>query len=133
MALTAKELLLELLGEDYFDQQEWDGEFTLIMDKEGIDKVLDILEYDEDDLSEFHTRAGFIKTDNHYFQVLHYHDPSYTKISGYLINDYAQEDGIWMEVGKHHFSMDYEDLCGREHVLKAKLLEPIFHLPSYVD
>lgn len=60
MALTAKELLLELLGEDYFDQQEWDGEFTLITDKEGIDKVLDILEYDEDDLSEFHTRAGFI-------------------------------------------------------------------------
>lgn len=133
MALTAKELLLELLGEDYFDQQEWDGEFTLITDAEGIDKVLDILEYDEDDLSEFHTRAGFIKTNNHYFQVLHYHDPSYTKISGYLINDYSIVDGIWFEVGKHHFGKDDEYLYGREHVLKAKLLEPIFHLPSYVD
>ena len=133
MALTAKELLLELLGEDYFDQQEWDGEFTLITDIEGIDKVLDILEYDEDDLSEFHTRAGFIKTNNHYFQVLHYHDPSYTKISGYLINDYSIVDGIWFEVGKHHFGKDDEYLYGREHVLKAKLLEPIFNLPSYVD
>lgn len=133
MALTAKELLLELLGEDYFDQQEWDGEFTLITDKEGIKKVLDILEYDEDDLNEFHTRTGFIKTDNHYFQVLHYHDPSYTKISGYLINDYSIVDGIWFEVGKHHFGKDDEYLYGREHVLKAKLLEPIFHLPSYVD
>ena len=133
MALTAKELLLELLGKSYFDQQELKGDFTLITEKEEVDKVLDILEYDEDDLSEFHTRAGFIKTDGHYYQILHYHEPDYPKISGYLINDYAQEDGIWMEVGKHHFSKDYEDLCGREHILKAKLLEQVFNLPSYVD
>lgn len=82
MALTAKELLLELLGKSYFDQQELDGDFTLITEKEEVDRVLDILEYDEDDLSEFHTRAGFIKTNGHYYQILHYHEPDYQKSVG---------------------------------------------------
>lgn len=136
MSLTAKELLIQLLDEDYFDQEELNGNFVLITQKEEVDKILDTIEVDIDDikdLSEFHTVAGFIKTNSHYFEFLHYNNPNYPQVSGYLILDFQLVDGVWLEVGKHHFCQDYEDLYGREYLLRAKLMEPVFNLPSFVD
>ena len=136
MSLTAKELLIQLLDEDYFDQEELKGNFVLITQKEEVDKILDTIEVDIDDikdLSEFHTVAGFIKTNSHYFEFLHYNNQNYPQVSGYLILDFQLVDGVWLEVGKHHFCQDYEDLYGREYLLRAKLMESVFNLPSFVD
>ena len=125
-----------LLGEDYFTQEELEKDFVLITQKEEVDKILDTIEVDIDDikdLSEFHTVAGFIKTNSHYFEFLHYNNPNYPQFSEYLIFDFQLVDGVWLEVGKHHFCQDYEDLYGREYLLRAKLMESVFNLPSFVD
>lgn len=64
MTLTAKQLLIDLLGRDYFLREELEGDFTLITEKEEVAKVTNMLASDiEDvtDISEFHTIAGYIK------------------------------------------------------------------------
>lgn len=135
MTLTAKQLLIDLLGRDYFYLEELEGEFTLITDKEEVEKVTKMLSSDiEDivDISEFHTIAGYLKIEGHYFEFLHFNEPCNTA-SGYIVYDYALQDGVWVEEAKHHFAPDYELECGREHILKAKLIEEVFKLPCFVD
>lgn len=119
-----------------FRPRRVEGKFCSNYAKEEVDKILDTIEVDIDDikdLSEFHTVAGFIKTNSHYFEFLHYNNPNYPQVSGYLILDFQLVDGVWLEVGKHHFCQDYEDLYGREYLLRAKLMESVFNLPSFVD
>ena len=137
MTFTAKQLLIDLLGRDYFYREELEGDFTLITDKEGVEGVREMISpYVEDEggsyLSEFHTIAGYIKIDGHYFEFLHYNEPGNTS-SGYIIYDYALQDGVWVEEAKHHWAPDYELEYGREHILKAKLIEEVFKLPCFVD
>lgn len=137
MALTAKQLIIDLLGRDYFYREELEGDFTLITDKGEVEKVREILasdikEKDGSYLTEFHTIAGYIKIDGHYFEFLHYNEPGNTE-SGYIIYDYSLQNGIWVEENKFHFAPDYELECGREHILKAKLIEEVFKLPCFVD
>lgn len=135
MSLTAKELLIDLLGRDYFLREELEGDFILITDKDEVEKVTNLLASDiEDmtDISEFHTTAGYIKTEGHYFQFLHYNEPNNTA-SGYIIYDYALKDGVWVEEAKHHWSPQYEDYYGKEVILKAKLIEEVFGLPCFVE
>lgn len=97
MTLTAKQLLIDLLGRDYFHREELEGDFTLITDKEEVEKVTNLLAHDIKDkdslyLTEFHTIAGYIKTEGHYFEFLHFNEPGNTA-SGYIIYDYALKDG----------------------------------------
>lgn len=135
MTLTAKQLLIDLLGRDYFYREELEGDFTLITDKDEVKKVTNLLANDiEDivDISEFQTIAGYIKIEGHYFEFLHFNEPGNTA-SGYIVYDYALQDGVWVEEAKHHFAPDYELECGREHILKAKLIEEVFKLPCFVD
>lgn len=135
MTLTAKELLIDLLGRDYFLREELEGDFTLITEKKEVEKITNMLASDiEDvtDISEFHTVAGYIKTEGHYFEFLHYNEPNNTA-SGYIIYDYALKDGVWVEEAKHHWAPQYELECGREHILKAKLIEEVFKLPCFVE
>lgn len=49
MALTAKQLLIDLLGRDYFYREELEGDFTLITDKDGVEKVANLLAHDIED------------------------------------------------------------------------------------
>ena len=135
MALTAKQLLIDLLGRDYFYREELEGDFTLITDKEEIEKVTEMLSSDIEDityLSEFHTIAGYIKIESHYFEFLHFNEPDNTA-SGYIIYDYALQDGVWVEEAKHHWAPDYELEYGRDEIVKAKLIEEVFKLPCFVD
>lgn len=135
MTLTAKELLIDLLGRDYFLREELEGEFTLITDKEEVEKVTNLLANDIEDvtyISEFHTIAGYIKIEGHYFEFLHFNEPGNTA-SGYIIYDYSLQDGVWVEEAKHHFAPDYELEYGREHILKAKLIEEVFQLPCFIE
>lgn len=137
MAITAKQLLIDLLGRDYFLREELEGDFILITDKEEIEKVRELLASDIEEkdgsyLSEFHTIAGYIKIEGHYFEFLHYNEPGNTA-SGYIIYDYSLQDGIWVEEAKHHWAPQYELDYGREIILKAKLIEEVFKLPCFVD
>ena len=135
MTLTAKQLLIDLLGRDYFLREELEGDFILITDKEEVEKVTNMLASDIEDvtyLSEFHTIAGYIKIEGHYFEFLHFNEPSNTA-SGYIIYDYALQDGVWVEEAKHHWAPDYELERGKEHILKAKLIEEVFKLPCFVE
>ena len=135
MTLTAKQLLIDLLGEDYLSKKNVCGDFSIITEKEEVEKVTNLLASDIEDvtyLSEFHTIAGYIKTDGHYFEFLHYNEPGNTA-SGYIIYHYAFQDGVWVEENKFHFATDYELEYGKEHILKAKLIEEVFKLPCFVD
>lgn len=135
MTITAKQLLIDLLGRDYFYREELEGDFTLITDKEEVDKVTEMLSSDiEDitDISEFHTIAGYIQTEGHYFHFLHYNEPGNTA-SGYIVYDYAKLDGVWVEEDKSHWSPQYEELYGRDVIVKAKLIEEVFGLPCFVE
>lgn len=137
MTLTAKQLLIDLLGRDYFLREELEGDFSLITDKEGIEKVREMLSSDIEDkdgsyLSEFHTIAGYIKIEGHYFEFLHYNEPGNSD-SGYIIYDYALKDGVWVEEAKHHWAPQYEECYGRDVIVKAKLIEDVFKLPCFVD
>lgn len=135
MTLTAKQLLIDLLGRDYFYREELEGEFTLITNKEEVKKVTNLLASDIEDvtyLSEFHTIAGYIKIEGHYFEFLHFNEQGNTA-SGYIVYDYALQDGVWVEEAKHHWAPQYELECGKEHILKAKLIEEVFNLPCFVD
>lgn len=135
MALTAKQLLIDLLGRDHFYREELEGDFTLITDKEEIEKVTEMLSSDiEDivDITEFHTIAGYIKAEGHYFHFLHFNEPGSTA-SGYIVYDYALRDGVWVEEDKSHWSPQYEELYGRDVIVKAKLIEEVFKLPCFVD
>ena len=135
MTITAKQLLIDLLGRDYFLREELEGEFTLITDKEEVEKVTNLLANDIEDvtyLNEFHTIAGYIKIEGHYFEFLHFNEPGNTA-SGYIIYDYALQNGVWVEEAKHHWAPQYELECGREHILKAKLIEEVFKLPCFVE
>lgn len=135
MTLTAKQLLIDLLGRDYFLREELEGDFTLITDKEEVEKVTNLLEHDiEDivDISEFHTIAGYIKTEGHYFHFLHFNEPGNTA-SGYVLYNYALHDGVWVEEDKSHWSPQYEELYGRDEIVKAKLIEEVFKLPCFVE
>jgi hypothetical protein len=135
MTLTAKQLLIDLLGRDYFYREELEGDFTLITDKDEVKKVTEMLSSDIEDIvaiSRFHTIAGYIKIEGHYFEFLHFNEPGNTA-SGYIIYDYALQDGVWVEEAKHHFAPDYELECGKEHILKAKLIEEVFKLPCFVE
>ena len=135
MTLTAKQLLIDLLGRDYFLREELEGDFTLITDKEEVEKVTNMLASDIEDItyiSEFHTIAGYIKIEGHYFEFLHFNEPGNTA-SGYIVYDYALQDCVWVEEAKHHWAPQYELECGKEHILKAKLIEEIFKLPCFVE
>lgn len=137
MALTAKQLLIDLLGRDYFLREELEGDFSLITDKGEIKKVRNLLASDIEEkdgsyLSEFHTIAGYIKTEGHYFEFLHYNEPGNTA-SGYIVYDYATKDGVWVEEDKSHWSPQYEECYGRDVIVKAKLIEGVFKLPCFVD
>ena len=135
MALTAKELLIDLLGRDYFYREELEGDFILITQKEEVEKITNMLASDIEDityLSEFHTIAGYIQTKGHYFEFLHFNEPG-NRASGYIIYDYALKDGVWVEEEKHHWSPQYELAYEREVILKAKLIEEVFKLPCFVD
>ena len=137
MTLTAKQLLIDLLGRDYFYREELEGDFTLISDKDEVEKVTNMLASDIKDkdslyLSEFHTIAGYIKTEGHYFEFLHYNEPGNTA-SGYIIYDYALKDGVWVEEDKTHWAPQYEECYGREVILRAKLIEEVFKLPCFVE
>lgn len=95
MTITAKQLLIDLLGRDYFLREELEGDFTLITEKEEVAKVTNMLASDiEDvtDISEFHTIAGYIKAEGHYFEFLHYNELGNTA-SGYIVYDYALKMG----------------------------------------
>ena len=136
MTITAKQLLIDLLGRDYFYREELEGDFDLITNKDEVKKVREVLSSDIEDkdgsyLSEFHTIAGYIKIEGHYFEFLHYNEPG-NSASGYIIYDYAFKDGVWVEEAKHHWAPDYELECGKEHILKAKLIEEVFKLPCFV-
>lgn len=135
MTITAKELLIELLGEDHFPQEELEGDFVLITKKEEVEKVTNMLASDIEDItyiSEFHTIAGYIQTNGHYYEFLHFNEPGNTA-SGYIIYDYALQDGVWVENEKYHRSPQYEDYYEREAILKAKLIEEVFKLPCFVE
>ena len=135
MTLTAKQLLIDLLGRDYFHREELEGDFALITDKDEVEKVTNMLSSDIEDvtyISEFHTIAGYIKTEGHYFEFLHYNEPGNTA-SGYIIYDYASQDGVWVEEAKHHWAPQYEECYGRDVIVKAKLIEEVFKLPCFVD
>lgn len=135
MTITAKQLLIDLLGRDYFYREELEGDFTLITDKEKVEKVTNMLVFDiEDvaDIGEFHTIAGYIKTEGHYFHFLHYNELGNTA-SGYIIYDYALQDGVWVEKDKTHWAPQYEELYGRDVIVKAKLIEEVFGLPCFVE
>ena len=137
MTLTAKQLLIDLLGRDYFLREELEGDFALITDKDGVEKVANLLARDIEDkdslyLTEFHTIAGYIKTEGHYFEFLHYNEPGNTA-SGYIIYDYALKDGVWREEDKTHWAPQYEECYGRDVIVKAKLIEEVFKLPCFVD
>lgn len=135
MALTAKELLIDLLGRDYFYREELESDFVLITKKEEVEKITNMLASNIEDityLSEFHTIAGYIHTKGHYFEFLHFNEPG-NSASGYIIYDYVLKDGVWVEVVKHHWSSQYELDYGRETILKAKLIEEVFKLPCFVE
>ena len=137
MTLTAKQLLIDLLGRDYFLREELEGDFTLITDKEEVDKVTNLLAHDIEDkdslyLTEFHTIAGYIKTEGHYFEFLHFNEPGNTA-SGYIIYDYALKDGVWVEEDKTHWAPQYEECYGRDEIVKAKLIEEVFKFPCFVE
>ena len=135
MTLTAKQLLIDLLGRDYFLREELEGDFTLITDKEEVERVTNLLASDVvdiADISEFHTIAGYIKAEGHYFEFLHFNETG-NAASGYIIYDYSLQNGVWVEEAKHHFAPDYEIECGKEHILKARLIEEVFKLPCFVD
>lgn len=135
MTLTAKQLLIDLLGRDYFLREELEGDFTLITEKEEVAKVTNMLASDiEDvtDISEFHTIAGYIKAEGHYFEFLHYNELGNTA-SGYIVYDYTLQDGVWVEEDKSYWSPQYEELYGRDVIVKARLIEEVFGLPCFVE
>lgn len=137
MTITAKQLLIDLLGRDYFLREELEGDFNLISDKDEVGKVTNMLVSDIEDkdslyLSEFHTIAGYIKTEGHYFEFLHYNEPG-TTASGYIVYDYALKGGVWVEEDKTHWAPQYEECYGRDVIVKAKLIEEVFKLPCFVD
>ena len=135
MELTAKELLIDLLGRDYFYREELEGDFVLITKKEEVEKITNMLASNIEDityLSEFHTIAGYIQTKGHYFEFLHFNEPG-NSASGYIIYDYVLKDGVWVEEVKYHWSSQYKLDYGREVILKAKLIEEVFKLPCFVE
>lgn len=135
MTLTAKELLIDLLGRDYFLREVLEGDFTLITEKKEVEKITNMLASDIEDvtgINEFHTVAGYIKTEGHYFEFLHYNEPNNTA-SGYIIYDYALKDGVWVEEDNTHWAPQYEECYGRDVIVKAKLIEEVFELPCFVE
>lgn len=134
MTLTAKQLLIDLLGRDYL-YQELDGDFTLITDKKEVEEVTSMLASDIKDIkhiSKFHTIAGYIKTNNHYFEFLHFNEPE-NLASGYIIYDYTIRGGVWVKEARHNWAPDYAEFYGKEEILKSKLIEDMFKLPCFVD
>lgn len=137
MALTAKQLLIDLLGRDYLAKKIVIGNFSFITDEEEIEKVREILSSDIEEkdgsyLTEFHTIAGYIKAEGHYFEFLHYNEPD-NGASGYIIYHYALQEGVWVEEDKFHWAPQYEECYGRDEIVKAKLIEEVFKLPCFVD
>lgn len=136
ITLTAKELLVDLLGRDYFGKEELEGDFILVTQKEEVEKITNMLASDIEDIkyiSKHHTIAGYLQTNGHYYEFLHFNEEGNSS-SGYIIYDYmADDNGVWVEKAKHRWAPQYEDYHGREVILKAKLIEQVFKLPCFVE